>query len=273
MKIITVTVRVRNAVYDGQNSRTAFWNDFALNARLRTAGSLDSDEFASRQEQTLRNLLPLNLLSLMVRDLLGKSRDFDDLPLKRPEGESVSPARLVTTVEAIRYGSMKVDLGLPDVDAFVELIGNNSEAFEAIFGAYLPEAFNNVFPSESGSLNYSVEIPRDVRDYIDSRPAPAAAPKADEASAKDKGAALVSSALRSPLIFPALLACFLWYYARQDMMQERQITSGLIQTLVTEQTAVLSILKDKQDAEVKDHSPEHPTGESPKSTTPKPKTD
>jgi len=41
-----------------------------------------------------------------------------------------------------------------------------------------------------------------------------------------------------------LLICFLWYIARQDTMAERQFVSGMMQALMQQQTATLSVLRD-----------------------------
>jgi len=156
------------------------------------------------------------------------------------------PGRLILTVVAIRYGSLKVDLGIPDINAFIDVIGNNSEAFEALFGAYFPRAFGRVITGDSGEASqceYEIHIPPDLRKYIDS-PRNGNVPQS-ESGAKEKGTALLINLIQSPLILPIILICFLWFYARQDMIEERRITNGLTQTLVTEQTAVISLLRDK----------------------------
>jgi hypothetical protein len=248
MKTVTVIVNVKRQSREFSDSRLAFWDAFATEAgdrRNLEPGGVE--DYAARLEQRLKNHFP-SALHRQISDALLSYRSPDDFHQSR--ASRVARGRLLLTVEAVRYGSLKIELGIPDIDAFIEVLGNNSEAFEALLGAYVPEAFNNCLPGDSRSLEFEVDIPSDVQHYINS-PRNGKMPKSD-GTAKEKGTAILTNLIQSPLIFPIILICFLWYYARQDMVDERRVTYGLVQTLVTEQTAVISLLKDKRADPAKD---------------------
>lgn len=270
MKTMSVTVNLTERRSDLRDKRLAFWQDFAHEADPNQFYSgLELERFASKQELRLRNSLPRYLHSSLTYAL----RTGSDSPGKLPPSDLVQPGRLIVTVEKISYGSMTLDIGLPDVDAFVELLGNNSDALVAVFGAYFPEALNSALGEHVGTMTYDVQIPAALIQNIDSSVRTSARAgggiqsggngKSTDGeggpSAKQKGTAILLNLVQSPLILPILIVCFLWYYARQDMVAERQLTYGLVQTLVTEQTAVIGLLKDK---ETPSTSKELPTPES-----------
>ena len=169
MKTITVTVTVRGQSSDSSDPRLAFWEAFSRQFDRESS----QRESANQYEQRMKNLLPERLHRAITGALLNHydwNDRFDERLVLGAKGTRVrvAPGRLLVTVGEIRYGSMKIDLGIPDIDAFIELLGNNADAFEALFGAYFPPALDNCLPGNTESFDFQIAIPNDVRDYINS---------------------------------------------------------------------------------------------------------
>jgi len=142
-------------------------------------------------------------------------------------------------------------LEVPDPDTIFDILGNNAVVLEAILEEYAPEAFARSTSLYASDFDFRVEASDELRQFARRRekrqPAPTAAGDPDRNNKEDRkqaGARIAANLIRSPLVFPIILIMFLWYIARQDMLAERQIVAGLMQTLIQQETTTLTTMKD-----------------------------
>jgi hypothetical protein len=238
---ITVTTRpeeVANRLGNEQlTSGEAFWRSLPRSERRGPILSVADEErrFRQRFQKALGEIL-----GRLVLPTKRTFRVFDDEP-----NLDLIPV-IAVKVGEIHYGSLKFDLDFPDVDGVLELFGNNSEALAAVLETYIPQAFYDAegIPTDDGGLfAFDVSIARPFVQYAVQKQAgdKGEVPVAS-IDAKARGAAVIASIIRSPLIFPVLLVMFLWYFNRQDSLAERQMENELIKTTLQQQTTVLTTL-------------------------------
>jgi hypothetical protein len=122
---------------------------------------------------------------------------------------------------------------------------------EALLEAYVPEAFESATHLVGDQFNFKAEVSKDLANYARTKAASdgrqtvdSPDPEVKKEDTKQRGARIAADLLTSPLVFPVLLICFLWYAARQDTLAERQIVSGLMQALIQQQTATTALIRD-----------------------------
>ena len=256
MYTLRVTVTNLQTERFGDASARQFWADLPVRD--------GSERVASDYEARLANRFARRLTRLVQDHILGR---YSERPASPGDDKSRLISRIVFTLESISYGSLKMDIGIPDIDALYELLGGNIDVLEAIFGAYVPEAFED-----------SVDVTRDViqqRFIFQPKLSPELIERLNQKKgeiAKDgqesgvtaKGQRFVAAAVRSAIVLPVLLVFFLWYIARQDIMAERQMLNATLQTITQQQTATLSLLKDALGKATKEPEPRPTTVSAPK---------
>jgi len=241
MYTLSVTVTNLRSEVSSEASARRFWSFIEKD-------SLDQDSLVF--EGRLRNSLARELsrriqthaLRVNSRHSMHETVQLNDSAMLR------QVARLIFTLEEIKYGSLKMEIGIPDPDALIETFGNNIDVLKAVFDAYIPEAFADSMQMGTNilePLKFDSQLPREMCERARAS-APDSKPdkSQDAASAATKGTQFVAALVSSPLIFPVILIVFLWYLARQDVMAERQMLSNMMQITIQQQTATLAVLKD-----------------------------
>ena len=218
------------------DSRAAFWSGLRYERDQRNA--LYGQDF-DEMESTIRNAFAAHLAGAVRESFENREIEWN----KRI-------ARITFRVLDISYGSLKIELGVPDIDSLLDLVGNNSDVLEAILDEYVPQAFVRSTGIQKNQCTYRTEVSPSLHSYAQKRESePSGLDRGprrnlEKEDAKEKGAKILGELVRSPLVFPVLIICFLWYVARQDTLAERQILGGLMQNVMQQQTAVLGMLRD-----------------------------
>ena len=265
MNTLSITVRrqvgrggilERERVKSDFNSKEGFWS--GLRSKYSNAENRSAETFENRLRNDFPRRLAIQVQHALNIKLVEEYSELREQGPGRAHGfrqladldRLALISRIAFTIEDLSYGSLKIELGVPDPDSVLELLGDNVELLGAILDEYVPEAFEETTDLESDQFAFETIISPALTAYARRKMSTSASvPQSSKGlgddldSRKREGARFLAGLVRSPLVFPILLICFLWYVDRQDTLAERQIVSGLMQTLVQEQTATVSILK------------------------------
>jgi hypothetical protein len=184
---------------------------------------------------------------------LGELQDFvtraleeqlpTDATLDSPGHRTRLPKPLIFGIRNIRYRSLHFDLAMPNIDSALDAVGANLDLLQCILGAYIPRAFSDTFGVAADDFRFNVEVPTPPTSANGEKAAPPANADISKDN-KQSATRFLVQVIQSPLIFPILLILMLWYFARQDTMQERQMLNALMTTLLQQQTETIRVIKD-----------------------------
>lgn len=193
------------------------------------------------------------VIEAYTRYLERRQQVFRDNPAVRRLQDRVTAACSTTfSVRIAGYSSLDVDLSLSSIESIAQAFDNNFESFRIFLEAFVPEAFERVFPPTSGTeLETYVTIPPEYErafatnsEQVTSSPPNSTSPVRPEiatppaASSRERAEWLWRLANGS-LLVPFAIALFVMYYGMLMMRDIRKTQSEALEPILEHQLKLL----------------------------------